>query len=205
MSKKTVYNFLELEFKKLYDDMKIFIENKELRNVFNNHKKLLKDIVYYIYFNNEIYYEKGLSIYDNIKLLREARLVDEYGEEKQILTFGPLCILPEDQRMGYGKMLLEHSFQQAELLGYDGIVIFGNPGNYVSRGFQSCKKYNISLENKVFPAAMMAKELKPGALKGRTWTYYDSPVMHFNEEDAQRFDDTLEKMEKKHQPSQEEF
>ena len=81
MSKKTVYNFLELEFKKLYDDMKIFIENKELRNVFNNHKKLLKDIVYYIYFNNEIYYEKGLSIYDNIKLLREARLVDEYVEE----------------------------------------------------------------------------------------------------------------------------
>ena len=52
MSKKTVYNFLELEFKKLYDDMKIFIENKELRNVFNNHKKLLKYIVYYIYFNN---------------------------------------------------------------------------------------------------------------------------------------------------------
>ena len=135
----------------------------------------------------------------------KARLVDEYGEEKQILTFGPLCILPEYQRMGYGKMLLEHSFQQAELLGYDGIVIFGNPGNYVSRGFQSCKKYNISLENKVFPAAMMAKELKPGALKGRTWTYYDSPVMHFNEEDAKRFDDTLEKMEKKHQPSQEEF
>ena len=81
MSKKTVYNFLELEFKKLYDDMKIFVENKELRNVFNNHKKLLKDIVYYIYFNNEIYYEKGLSIYDNIKLLREARLVDEYVEE----------------------------------------------------------------------------------------------------------------------------
>ena len=56
MSKKTVYNFLELEFKKLYDDMKIFVENKELRNIFNNHKKLLKDIVYYIYFNNEIYY-----------------------------------------------------------------------------------------------------------------------------------------------------
>lgn len=135
----------------------------------------------------------------------KARLVDKDGEEKQILTFGPLCILPEYQRMGYGKMLLEHSFQQAALLGYDVIVIFGNPGNYVSRGFQSCKKHNISLENEIFPAAMMVKELKPGALEGRTWTYYDSPVMHFNEEDAQRFDDALEKMEKKHQPSQEEF
>ena len=26
MSKKTIYNFLELEFKKLYNDMKIFID-----------------------------------------------------------------------------------------------------------------------------------------------------------------------------------
>ena len=34
MSKKTVYNFLKLEFKKLYDDIEDFIENKELRNVF---------------------------------------------------------------------------------------------------------------------------------------------------------------------------
>ena len=39
MSKKTVYNFLELEFKKLYDDMKIFVENKELRNIFNNRNR----------------------------------------------------------------------------------------------------------------------------------------------------------------------
>ena len=56
MSKKTVYNFLELEFRRLYDDMKIFIEDNEPRKIFNNQRKLLKDIVYYIYFNNEVYY-----------------------------------------------------------------------------------------------------------------------------------------------------
>ena len=56
----------------------------------------------------------------------------------------------------------EYSFQQAVALGYDVIVIFGNPGNYVSRGFKSCKKYNICLEGDMFPAAMMVKELKPG-------------------------------------------
>lgn len=39
----------------------------------------------------------------------KTRLVDEAGEEKQILTFGPVCILPEYQRMGYGKMLMEAS------------------------------------------------------------------------------------------------
>jgi len=135
----------------------------------------------------------------------KAKLVDESGAEKEILTFGPVCIMPEYQRMGYGKMLMEHSFAQAVALGYDVIVIFGNPSNYVSRGFKSCKKYNICLENGTYPAAMMVKELQPEALDGRKWVYYDSPVMQIDEQEAGRFDESLEKMEKKFQPSQEEF
>jgi len=135
----------------------------------------------------------------------KAKLVDESGEEKVILTFGPVCIMPEYQRTGYGKMLMEQSFEKAVALGYDVIVIFGNPNNYVSRGFKSCKKYNICLENGTYPAAMMVKELKPKALDGRKWVYYDSPVMNIDEQEAARFDESLENMEKKFQPSQEEF
>ena len=43
-------------------------------------------------------------------------------------------------------MLMEHSFRRASELGYDTIVIFGSPANYVGRGFQCCMKYNICLE-----------------------------------------------------------
>ena len=43
----------------------------------------------------------------------KARLIDEAGTEKEILTFGPVSIDPEYQRAGYGKLLLEHSFEQA--------------------------------------------------------------------------------------------
>jgi hypothetical protein len=75
----------------------------------------------------------------------------------------------------------------------------------VRLGFKSCKKYNVCLENGTYPAAMMVKELKPGALDGRKWVYYDSPVMKIDEQEAGRFDESLEKMEKKLQPSQEEF
>ena len=135
----------------------------------------------------------------------KARLVDEAGEEKEILTFGPVSVAPEYQRMGYGKMLMEHSFKQAVSLGYDVIVIFGSPMNYVSRGFKSCKKFNVCLENGTYPAAMMVKELVPDVLDGRRWVYHDSPVMAISEEEARKYDDTLEKMEKKHLPSQEEF
>lgn len=135
----------------------------------------------------------------------KAGLVDEAGEEKEILTFGPVSVAPEYQRMGYGKMLMEHSFKQAVSLGYDVIVIFGSPMNYVSRGFKSCKKFNVCLENGTYPAAMMVKELVPDVLDGRRWVYHDSPVMAISEEEARQYDDTLEKMEKKHLPSQEEF
>ena len=135
----------------------------------------------------------------------KARLIDEAGTEKEILTFGPVSIDPEYQRAGYGKLLLEHSFEQAARLGYDVIVIFGSPMNYVSRGFKSCTKYHVCIENGKYPAAMMVKELIPHALDGRKWFYYDSPVMVVSEEEAQKYDDTLEKLEKKFLPSQEEF
>ncbi len=135
----------------------------------------------------------------------KAKLTDESGVEKEILTFGPVCVVPEHQRKGYGKILMEYSFKQAVSLGYDVIVILGSPANYVSRGFVSCKKYNVCMENGKYPAAMMVKELVPGVLNGKKWFYHDSPVMAITEEEAQKYDDTLEKMEKKHLPSQEEF
>ena len=135
----------------------------------------------------------------------KTKLIDESGEEKDILTFGPVCILPEYQRKGYGKKLMEYSFAQAAVLGYDVIVIFGNPNNYVSHGFKSCKKYNVCLGNGTYPAAMMVKELKPDVLDGRKWVYHQSPVFEIDEQAAERFDEGLESLEKKYQPSQEEF
>ncbi|HOW23577.1 MAG TPA: N-acetyltransferase [Sedimentibacter sp.] len=135
----------------------------------------------------------------------KAKLIDEKREEKNILTFGPVCILPEYQRKGYGKRLLEYSFEKASELGYDVIVIFGNPGNYVSSGFKSCKQFNVCLENGTYPSAMLVKELKPHTLDGRRWVYYQSPVYEIDKEEALLFDQGLEPMEKKSLPCQEEF
>ena len=52
---------------------------------------------------------------------------------------------------------------------------------------------------------MMVKELIPHVLDGHKWIYHDSPVMAISEEEAERYDDTLEPMEKKYLPSQDEF
>lgn len=167
-----------------------------LVHIMRSHKDFLPELDLVIEVDNQII---GNIMYTKTKL------IDESGEEKDILTFGPVSILPEYQRKGYGKKLMEYSFEQAVALGYDVIVIFGNPNNYVSRGFKSCKKYNVCLENETHPAAMMVKELKPGILDGRRWVYHQSPVFEVDEQEAQRFDDGLESLEKKYQPSQEEF
>ena len=135
----------------------------------------------------------------------KSKLTDEGGTEKEIVTFGPVSILPKYQRKVYGKMLIEHSLKRAAELGYEAVVIMGSPANYVGSGFQCCRKYNICVEKEKYPAAMLVKELKPGALDGKLWFYSDSPVMNVDEREAQAFDDGLEKMEKKWMPSQEAF
>ena len=135
----------------------------------------------------------------------KSKLTDEGGTEKEIVTFGPVSILPKYQRKGYGKMLIEHSLKRVAELGYEAVVIMGSPANYVGSGFQCCRKYNVCVEKGKYPAAMLVKELKPGALDGKLWFYSDSPVMNVDEREAQAFDDGLEKMEKKWMPSQEAF
>ena len=134
----------------------------------------------------------------------KSKLTDEKGNEKDILTFGPLSVSPEYQRKGIGKALIEHSFIKAAELGYDTVVIFGSPSNNISRGFKSCKKYNVSL-NGYFPTAMLVKELKENALDGRSWNFSESSAFDIDENAAEEFDKTFESKEKVYSKSQEEF
>lgn len=135
----------------------------------------------------------------------KAKLVDEKGVEKEILTFGPISVHPNFQRNGVGKALLEHSFSKAVQMGYDTIVIFGHPGNYVSRGFVSCHKKNICMEGDLFPTAMLVKELKPGSLDGRKWFYHESAAYDLDPQLAEEYDHIFPAKIKSYQTSQEEF
>ncbi len=148
--------------------------------------------------------ELGDKLVGNV-MYTNAKLIDETGKEKTVLTFGPISIQPEYQRKGIGKKLLDFSFNKALELGYDAIIIFGNPGNYVSCGFKSCKKFNVCLENDVFPTAMLVKELKPNVFDGKKWYYHESPVYNIDSNEAAIFDKQFKTKEKKYKLSQEEF
>ena len=151
--------------------------------------------------------EKDDEIVGNI-MYTKAWLEDESGERKEILSFGPLCVAPKYQRQKLGKILIEHSFEVARKMGYDVNINFGNPGNYVSRGFVSCKKKNVSfVVPGNFPTALLVAELIPGALDGKNWMYVPSTAADCCEDTAsvEAFDATFLPKEKRWMPSQEEF
>ena len=136
-----------------------------------------------------------------------SRLIDEKSNEKHTVTMGPLCVLPEYQRRGFGKALLEHTFRLAADMGYDTVINFGNPDNYVARGYKSCRRYNVCFEGDIFPAALLVKVLKDDALDGRKWFYHPSDADHTCEdtEALESFDALFPPKIKGWQPSQEEF
>ena len=150
--------------------------------------------------------ERDGVIIGNI-MYTKARLIDREGNVKPCLTFGPISVAPEHQRRGYGKMLSDHSFKAAAEMGYEAVVIFGNPDNYVARGFKSSRKYNVCLEGDCFPAALLVKELKDGVLDGRRWYFHESSFGDAcaDEEAVAAFDAAFPPKEKRWQPSQEEF
>lgn len=142
-----------------------------------------------------------------VVMYSKAKLADEQGNEKNIVMMGPLCVLPGYQRKGYGKALLEHTFRIAKDMGYDTVVNFGNPDNYVARGYKSCKKCNVCFEGDIFPAALLVKELSDGVFDGRKWFFHPSDIEAPCEdtEAVEKFDAQFPPKEKHWQPSQEEF
>ena len=53
-----------------------------------------------------------------------------------VLNFGPLSVLPEYQRQGVGKALVQAMIKKAKRLDYGAILFFGRPEYYPRFGFQ---------------------------------------------------------------------
>ena len=80
----------------------------------------------------------------------------------------PVAVKTKFQRMHISKMMLEYGFETAAEMGFEAVIVEGNPQNYRSRGFVTAADYGILPGSTVhLPAieCLMVKELKPGALE----------------------------------------
>ena len=93
----------------------------------------------------------------------------------------------------------------AKQLGYDTIVIWGNPENYACYGFKNCKRYHVCLEEDVYPVALMVKVLEENALSDKSWKYVESSAHQLDESGFEEFDSSFPQMEKGYKYTQELF
>ncbi len=85
----------------------------------------------------------------------KAKIVGEDGRETEVLTFGPLSVLPEYQNKGVGKTLMEKTIEEAKKTDYPMIVIYGEPDYYPRYGFVNAAEYGITApDGKNFDALM---------------------------------------------------
>ena len=100
--------------------------------------------------------------------------------EDKLLLLSPVAVKTELQRQHISKEMIEYGFEKAIELGYEVVLVEGNPQNYNPRGFKtSCDFGIVAGPNLQLPAkeCLMVKELIEGALinfKGEVdYSFYD--------------------------------
>jgi len=86
----------------------------------------------------------------------------------RLLLLTPVAVKPQFQRQHISKALIEHGFELARQLGYEAVLVEGNPKNYTPRGFQPSYRFDILPGPNIHlphPDCLMVKELVPGALE----------------------------------------
>lgn len=135
----------------------------------------------------------------------KAEIKADDGRNIPIMTFGPISILPEYKRKGYGKKLLDYSMQKAKKMGAGALCIEGNIDFYGKSGFvvastKGIHYYAEPRENEV--PYFLVKELEEGFLDGIEGIYHTPEGYFVDEEEVQNFDQQFPKKEKLKLPGQ---
>ena len=135
----------------------------------------------------------------------KAVLKADDGRDIPIVTIGPICIIPELKRRGYGKALLDYSLDKAAKMGFGAVCIEGNIDFYGKSGFTYAGEFGIRYHG--LPADedasfFLCKELTQGYLDGITGEY-ETPAGYFvDEAEADEFDKGFPYKEKLKLPGQ---
>lgn len=136
----------------------------------------------------------------------KSKIIGDSGKHYDVITFGPLSVLPEYQGKGIGGMLIKHTREIAKELGYRAILIYGDPGYYSKFSFVEAEKYDIRTSNNMYAVPLQALELYPGALSDCAGCFFEDSAYEIDENAAEEFDRTFPKKDKQSGlPSQERF
>ena len=121
-------------------------------------------------------------------LYSKATVTNETGVEHEVITFGPLSVLPSYQKAGVGSKLIKHTLELAKGMGFEAVIIFGNPAYYHRFGFENSEKYNITTADGKNFEAFMALELYEGGLQGISGSFHEDSVFCIDKAELEEFE-----------------
>lgn len=120
--------------------------------------------------------------------MTNGTIAGDDGVVREVLTLGPIAVLPAYQKKGVGCRLIDHARKEAMRQGYAAIVLCGDPLYYSQVGFEPAENFGIrTADNKYFVALQICplQEKRPESYAGR---YSDDAVYNISQEAAFEFD-----------------
>ncbi len=137
----------------------------------------------------------GSKIIGNIMCSR-AKVIDKDNNQFEVLCLGPVTVLPEYQKKGIGRLLIEGTIKEARRLNFKGIFLMGNPAFYTRFGFKNAKVFGIQTSEGGNFDYFMGLELKENSLKGITGRFHEDAVFQVPEDELEEFEKEFPKREK---------
>jgi len=141
-------------------------------------KEFIKELDYAAIFNDEII---GNIVYAKAKII-------DINKEYDVITFGPVSVLPMYQKLGIGKKLIEHTITKSKEMGFNAVMIYGNPKYYERFGFKNGKEYKITDMEGNYNDALMALELYPGSLENINGKFFEGEAYKIDKHELALFD-----------------
>jgi len=136
----------------------------------------------------------------------KAKILGDDGISHEVLSFGPVSVLPAFWAKGIGSALIESTIARAKESGHRAIFIYGDPAYYKRFGFISAETFDIGTPDNMYAEPLQALELWEGALSGCNGRFFEDAVYDINEDAAAEFDKTFPHKELQDDlPSQERF
>ena len=126
-------------------------------------------------------------IIGSVVFLKSFILGDD-GNRYEVLSMGPIAVLPEFQRKGVGRMLIEHARDAATAKGYRAILLCGEPRYYTKVGFTAAEHFGIRTSANKYFAALHVCPLYADALKNVAGRYFEDAIYEVDEAAAMAFD-----------------
>jgi putative acetyltransferase len=97
------------------------------------------------------------------------------NERAGLLGLGPVAVLPDLQGKGVGNALIREGLRLSAELGFDGVVLVGNPRYYGRYGFVPASRFGLRSPFRVLDDVFQAMPLRAGGLDGVNGTVRYAP------------------------------